>query len=90
MMKVIKFYSGLYYYAFAAQTFELCEKKFNEEIGEKIDKWEEIPESEWDEEMINMWEDNDFEKEPFKVSIRQEIVGTDPQLIFTNDLSIID
>jgi len=33
-----------------------------------------------------MWEDNDFETEPYKVSIRENMIGETPILLFTNDL----
>lgn len=88
-MRVIKFYSEDYYYAFAAETFELAQKEFHSQIGDTIERWEEVPESEWDKEEINLWVDNDFTSKPSKVSIRQLIICTDPQLIFTDDLDII-
>ena len=48
------------------------------------DRVEEIPESEWDEKIISMWEDNDLETEPYKVSIREQLISR-PCMIFTND-----
>ena len=90
-MKVIKFYAGEYFYAVAALTDEEAEAYLFECAGEMdIDKAEEIPESDWDEKIIEMYEDNDTESAQFFVSIREEICGTHPQLIFTNDISLID
>jgi hypothetical protein len=86
-MKVFKIYSEDYYYAYSSETEEDAVKLFIEEQGDLfIDKIEEIPESKWDEKVINVWEDNDFDTEPWQVSIREEISKT-PQLIFTNDYS---
>lgn len=86
-MKVFKFYCGELYYGFAAETKELAIEEFTEQTGDAYTVCEEIPESEWDKKNINIWEDNDFSKKPFKVSIREQICGTDPQMVFTNDTS---
>jgi len=84
-MKVFKFYCGELYYAFAAKTKELAIAQFEEETGDKFTVCEEIPEHEWNKKMINIWEDNDMSKKPDKVSIREIMCGTEPQMIFTND-----
>jgi hypothetical protein len=86
-MKVFKFYCGESYYAYAAETKELAINEFNEQIGDLYTICEEIPESEWDEKIINVWEDNDFTKKPFKESIRDIMYGSEPQMIFTNNMS---
>lgn len=86
-MKVFKFYCGEMYYAYAAQTREEAIEKFIEDTGDQFTVCEEIPESEWDKKTIKIWEDNDFDKKPFKISIRESIVGTEAQQIFSNDLS---
>jgi hypothetical protein len=77
------------HYAYAAQTKESAIEKFTEDHGEGYTSCDEIPESEWDEKIISIHEDNDFDKEPFKVSIRESIVGTKAQELFTNDLSFM-
>lgn len=84
-MKVFKFYCGEMYYAFAAETKELATECFEDEIGDQFTVCEEIPESEWDKKTINVWEDNDLTKKPYKQSIREIIIGTHPQMLFTND-----
>ena len=84
-MKVFKFYCGELYYAYAAQTKEEAIEQFAEETGDQYTAIDEIPESEWDKKMISVWEDNNFDKKPFKNSIRESIVGTEPQQIFSND-----
>ena len=85
-MKVFKFYSENYYYAYSGETEQEAKDCLFEQMGEMvIDKVEEIPESEWDKEIISIWEDNDFEKEPYKVSIRGQLLGDEPQMIFSND-----
>lgn len=85
-MKVFKFYVGHLYYGYAAQTEEEAISSFKEDTGEDFDKKEEIPESEWDKKDINIWEDNDTNKKPFKVSIRESISGEEAHQIFTNDI----
>ena len=84
-MKVFKFYCGEVIYAFAAETEELAIEHFIEETGDQYTVCEEIPESEWNKKTINIWEDNDFEKKPFKVSINDVMCGTEPQMIYSND-----
>jgi hypothetical protein len=87
-MKVFEFHSGEKYYAYSGDTEQKAKNQLFEEIGEmEIDKVKEIPESKWDEKIINSWEDNDFEKEPEKLSIRESIVGDYPQMVYTNDFS---
>ena len=86
-MKVFKFYCGELFYAYAAETEELAIEQFIEETGDQFTVCEEIPESEWDKKTIKIWEDNDFDKKPFKTSIRESIVGTNPQQIFSNDFA---
>ena len=61
--------------------------RIEELIGDKFTNIEEIPESEWDKKTISMWEDNNFDKKPFKVYINDIICGKEPQMIFTNDFS---
>jgi len=86
-MKVFKFYCGEIYYAYAAQTKEEAIEKFIEDTGDQFTVCEEIPESEWDKKIIKVWEDNNFDKKPYKMSIRESITGTTPQQVCTNDLS---
>ena len=88
-MKVFKIYTGEYFYGIYAKDAVEAISFLHEEIGYlKVDKIQEIPESEWDEKTIEIYEDNDFSTEPFYVSIREEICGNETQLIFTNDFSI--
>lgn len=76
-MKVFKFYCGELYYAYAAQTKEEAIEQFTEETGDQYTAIDEIPESEWDKKMISVWEDNNFDKKPYKISIREAICGVD-------------
>lgn len=60
-MKVFKFYCENYYYAYTGETEEEAKECLFEENGEmEIEKIEEIPESEWDEKFISIWEDNNY------------------------------
>lgn len=86
-MKVFKFYCGELFYAYAAETKELAIEQFTEETGDQYTAIDEIPESEWDKKIIKIWEDNNFDEKPFKVSIRESIIGTEPQQVFTNDFA---
>ena len=86
-MKVFKFYSGDYYYAYSGHDENEARQTLFDDIGEiEIDKVEEIPESKWDKKVVSTWEDNDLEKEPYKVSIRDNMMGEIPTQVFTNDL----
>ena len=86
-MKVFRFYSNKLLYVFSGNTEETAKECLFEQFGEMIiDKVEEILEDQWDNKMINIWEDNDLSKKPFKVSIRELMSKDTPQLIYTNDL----
>lgn len=87
-MKVLKFWVSEYFYAYSGETEEQAKELFEEEQGIMPDRAEEIPESEWDEKTILMWEDNDLETEPFKVSIR-DVLTESPCMIFTNDNGLL-
>ena len=87
-MKVFKITIENYIYAIYAKNIEDALIFLSEEIGIFNNyKIEEIPESEWDKKDIKIYEDNDTSKEPFYVSIREEIIGNETQLVYTNDFS---
>jgi len=89
-MKVFKFTDGDYRYVCSGRTEQEATEIFYQQVGVgEFDGVEEVTESEWDEKVIHMNEDNDFEKPGFKVSIR-EILESDPMLICTNDNSVIN
>jgi hypothetical protein len=88
-MKAFKFYKEKMVYCYAAETKELALNCFKEDNGSDYDKVEEILETEWDKKSIDVYEDNDFDKKPFKTSIRESMYGTSPQLIYSNDFSLI-
>lgn len=81
-MKAFKFYCGELYYGIAAETEKEAIEHFEEETGDQYTVCEEIPETEWDKKTINIWEDNNFTKKPFKTSIREAICGKEPQIYF--------
>lgn len=86
-MKVFKFYSDDFFYGYSGNTEEEAKQSMIEEMGDiEIDNVEEIPEDKWDDKFIKTWEDNDFEKEPYMLSIR-DIIDDKPGMIFTNDYS---
>ena len=90
-MKVFKITIENYFYAIYAENIEDAITFLSEEIGVFNDyRIEEIPESEWDKKDIKIYEDNDTSKEPFYVSIREEIIGNETQLVYTNDFSTFD
>ncbi len=87
-MKVFKITIENYFYAIYAENIEDAITFLSEEIGVFNDyRIEEIPESEWDKKDIKIYEDNDTSTEPFYVSIREEIIGNETQLVYTNDFS---
>ena len=86
-IRVFKFTSNDLYWAVSGHDQDDAKNYLFEVVGEmNITKIEEIPESKWDDKTINIWEDNDLETESFKVSIREELQGEDPSIIYTNDL----
>ena len=91
-MKIFKIKIENYFYAIYAKNINDALIFLSEEIGYfEIEKpTEEIPESEWDRKNIKIYEDNDTSKEPFYVSIREEIIGNETQLVYTNDFSTFD
>ncbi|WP_163321655.1 hypothetical protein [Draconibacterium mangrovi] len=90
-MKVFKFKSDDYEYAISGKNEAEAKEAFSEFVGDReIESTEEIPESKWDEKFITMYEDNDRENEPFKVSIRDEMMGDSPTFIYSNDPDFMD
>jgi hypothetical protein len=87
-MKVFKIYCGELYYGYAAETKEEAINIFTEEIGDLYTVVEEVSESEWDDKIISEWENNDITKNPYKISIREAICGTNAQMIFSNNNSL--
>lgn len=89
-MKVFKFYYDDCHTAFSGNDENEAMSEFIEYVGDvEIDKVEEIPESEWDEKFINIWEDNDHDNEPFQVSIRECVENT-PTMIFSTDSDLTE
>lgn len=88
-MKAFKFYCGEMFYVFAAESKSLAIQEFEYQTGDVYTLCEEIPESEWDQKIITTFEDNDISGEPILMSIRDVIIGNEPQLICTNDPSEI-
>lgn len=85
-MKVFKFNCGEFYYAYSGENEQAArEALIEEQSPNMIGSVEEIPEEKWDEKIISMYEDNDRTKEPFKISIREAMIGDTPELIFSND-----
>lgn len=86
-MKVFKFHCGQSYYVYAAKIKQSAIDKFTEDIGDLFIICEEIPQNEWDDKKIIEWEDNDLDSDGQLFSIRETIIGDEPQLIFSNDMS---
>lgn len=90
-MKAFKFQAEGHEYGIGAKTQQEAESFFFEEIGiRNIASVKEIPETEWHEKTITMYEDNNTDLEPFFLSISEAMVGEEPQLIYTNDPAITD
>ena len=87
-MKVFKITIENYFYAIYAENTEDALMFLSEEIGNfDYSEIQEVPESEWDKRDIKIYEDNDTSKEPFYVSIREEIIENETQIVYTNDFS---
>jgi hypothetical protein len=84
-MKVFKIFCESLYYAIYAEKKEDAIEYLLGLTDDVYTLIEEIPESEWDKRNINVWEDNDFDKKPYKISIRESICGTEAQMVFSND-----
>lgn len=85
-MRVFKFFSEGQYYAFAGKDEQHAREALYELCGEiPITNVEEIPKEKWNEKTISVYEDNDTEKEPIKLSILECLEGDEPTMIFTND-----
>lgn len=92
-IRAFKIYCNDNFYIYSAYSEIDAKVKCIEEVGDEITSIEEIPSSEWDEMLINHWEDNDRETEPFKVSLRECIFapsGFTPVMHVTNDSAFID
>lgn len=61
MMKVFKIYCEDFFYCYQAKTEDEATTEFENDLGYKIDKIEEVHESKWDEKIIEMREDNSEE-----------------------------
>lgn len=84
-MKVFKIHSNELYYAISANSEEEAKVYLFDSVGKMpIDKIEEIPESKWDEKIIQVYEDNNTENDCFYISIR-EAMDNEPMIVYTND-----
>ena len=89
-MKVFKFWCNEYFYVFSGKTQDEANEELFEMFGAfDIDGIEEIPESQWDEKNIKCHEDNNFDLEPYFLSIRDNMTGELPAFICTNDFSTL-
>lgn len=90
-MKVFEITSEGFNYAYAAKTESLAVEQFKyDTTSDDVDDIKEVPESKWDEKFIRIHEDNDPELSSFLSSIRDLIVGEQPQFIYTNNPEGID
>lgn len=87
-MKIIKFYSKQLFYFVSGETeLEAIETLFDLAGEMEIDKQEEIPESEWDEKLIEIHDEDDDSL--FKASLRELITTNASEILGTNDDSLI-
>lgn len=85
-MKVFKLYSDEYFYGISGETEQQARETLDDfASGISIIKTEEIPSEKWDEEFIEMYEDNDLESEAFFVSINHLISKEYGEILFSND-----
>lgn len=87
-MKIIKFYSKeLFYFVSGKTELEARETLFDLAGEMEIDKQEEIPESEWNEILIEFHDEET--DETFKLPL-SELISVYPEILGTNDDSIIN
>lgn len=92
-MKVYKFKVESVFYAISGKDKQEALDFLIEDLGIDMNNIlfeKEIPKEKWNEKIIDCWEDNDMEKEPFKISINDIIDEKEPMVIFTNDYSIFN
>jgi hypothetical protein len=79
-------------YIFAATSLGNLNEEFEEEgqWGCEIKAVTEIPEEEWSKHMINMWEDNDFDTEPFQNSIEELMLGAREPFFLSMPIHLMD
>lgn len=86
-MKVFEFKSEGFRCAFSGQNEDEAKQALIEAIGEMdIDEVLQIPESDWDEARILMFENDDPETKPYCVSIRDILHEYAPMMIYSNDI----
>lgn len=90
-LKVFLFINDGNEYAICADSVEKAREYYEQNLdGNPDDSVEEIPQSKWDEKFIKEYEENDFEKAPSLISIRDCISSSEPHLVYSTDLSLID
>jgi len=86
MDKVFKFYTDEYFYTVSGKTEQEAMGCLNDFVGGlNITTTVEVPETQWDDKNIKIREDNDPEKDPFFVSIRDLIIDGMPEVLSSND-----
>lgn len=87
-MKIIKFYSKeLFYFVSGETELEARETLFDLAGEMEIDKQEEIPESEWNEILIEFHDEETDEM--FKLPL-SELISIYPEILGSNDDSLIN
>lgn len=85
-MKVIEFKVNGFRYGYIGPSEQEIRYFVKEEFGDtEFDEVVDIPENEWDKKTIAIYEDNNFDNEPFFLSIREIVVGNGTQLIYSDD-----
>jgi activator of HSP90 ATPase len=89
-MKIFEFSRNGKTYTVKSESKSSASKYLLDEYGVDIKNCIEIPESEWDNKKIEVFEDNNTENEPFHISLRDACLGDGTELLGTNDWSLID
>lgn len=85
-MKVIEFKVNGFRYGYIGPSKKEIRDFVKEQFGDtKFDEVVDIPENEWDKKTIAIYEDNNFDTEPYFLSIREIVVGNETQMIYSND-----
>lgn len=84
-MRVFRFRTDEHQYVISGVNEEAAHEEFYDLGLGPLVSCEEVPESEWDERYIKLYEDNDTSTEPFYCSIRELLSEFSSELISTTD-----
>lgn len=91
-LRVFKFYTkDELFYMYSGRDEEEALENLTDSLCHTliVSSVKEIPESKWNEKIVKVYEANDIEKKTFMISIHEAMSLDAPQLLATNDTSIL-